>query len=292
MSRPSPRCAVAAVAALALIAALGACSPGNESPRFLGKERVAVVLHNDLPGVSYSNNYRRSGIDFLIYEHLKKVTKTQFSDPGDVSSSERIHKLLKEDADLVIASFSITKDRMSKVDFVGPYLTTRQGFLVGPKNPHIKAEADMRGKRVCTWEGTTSSDVIEEIKDTTGLAPAELDDASDCIEALIKGTTDAVSTDKAILYGFAQLHVENKLRVVREVTVGGPQHYGIAMRKDSRKDCREIAEWMKRYVGTSTWTQDMKTSLPLLAEKEPDWISDYKPNSAAIEARSCRDELG
>ncbi|MFI1934113.1 transporter substrate-binding domain-containing protein [Streptomyces sp. NPDC020330] len=250
------------------------------------------MLHNDLPGVSYNKNYRRSGIDVLLYEHLKKEMKAQFSGPADVSSSERIPKLLSEDADLVIASFSITGDRMRKVDFVGPYLTTRQGFLVGPKNAHIKTDADMRGKRVCTWEGTTSTDVVEEIKDTTGLAPVELDDASDCIEALIGGRTDAVSTDKAILYGFAELHVEDRLSVVRGVEVGGPQHYGVAMRKDSREDCRKIAAWMKKYVGTSTWTQDMKTSLPLLVTKEPDWISDYKPNPAAIDARSCRDKLG
>ncbi|MFF3286729.1 transporter substrate-binding domain-containing protein [Streptomyces sp. NPDC003023] len=281
----------AVVASLAVLVNLAACSSQDPKPKFLGVDRVTVAMHNDLPGLSYSSNYDRSGLDFLLLQHIQDELDVSFSEPVDVSSDDRVTQLLKRKADMTIASFSITADRMDLVDFVGPYLTTRQGFLVGPKSPAVDTMDDLRGSRVCTWEGTTSREALDDIKDTAGADPVVLDDASDCIQQLISGQVQAVSTDQAILYGFARQHEDDELRVVPDLTIGAPQHYGIGMPKGHGTDCRRLMAWLKRHVGSSTWIRDVETSLPALTEENRAWISSHKPSSAAIEARSCRDKV-
>ncbi|MEE1931002.1 transporter substrate-binding domain-containing protein [Streptomyces sp. TRM 70351] len=277
-----------AAAALALTAT--ACSGQDAGTEFLGVERVTVAMHNDLPGLGYSSNYDRSGLDYLLYRHLTDHLDVAFSEPADVSSQDRVVQLEGRAADLIIASFSITPDRMEKIDFVGPYLTTRQGFLVDADGSDIREKTDLRGQHICTWEGTTSQDALDDLKETTGVEPHVLDDASDCIEALREDRVDAMSTDQAILYGFARHHAKDGLRVVPGLTIGAPQHYGIGLRKGHREDCRRLTEWLKGYVGSSTWIKDVEVSLPKLVDEDPGWISTHKPNGAAIDARSCRDE--
>ncbi|UYQ65821.1 transporter substrate-binding domain-containing protein [Streptomyces peucetius] len=278
-------------AAMTVLAGLAACSSEEPEPEFLGVERITVAMHNDLPGVSYSSNYDRSGLDFLVLQHIQEELDVAFSEPVDVSSGDRVTQLLERKADMTIASFSITAERMDLIDFVGPYLKTRQGFLVGPQGAGAERLSDLRGSRICTWQGTTSREALEGIRKTVGADPVTLTDASDCIEQLISGQVQAVSTDQAILYGFAQRHEKDGLRVVPDVTIGAPQYYGIGLPKGHRADCGKLEEWLKRHVGTSTWIRDVETSLPTLPEENPAWISSHKPNSAEIEARSCRDSI-
>ncbi|MET7873683.1 transporter substrate-binding domain-containing protein [Streptomyces cyaneofuscatus] len=280
------------VVALAVLASFAGCSSAQEPEReFLGVRRVTVAMHNDLPGLSYSANYDRSGLDFLVFRHIEEEIDVDFSEPVDVSSGDRVTQLIERKADMTIASFSITAERMDEIDFVGPYLKTRQGFLVGPDSADVKRLADLRGSQICTWQGTTSVEALQGIKETVGAEPVTLTDASDCIEQLIAGQVKAVSTDQAILYGFARQYEKEGLRVVPDVTIGAPQHYGIGLPKGYTTDCRRLASWLKKHVGTSSWIRDVETSLPTLIKDDPAWISSYKPSAAEIEARSCRDSI-
>lgn len=288
--RLSGRTAGIAVA-VALLVNLASCSSEEPEPEFLGVKRVTVAMHNDLPGISYSENYDRSGLDFLVFQHVEDELDVAFSDPVDVSSGDRVTQLLDHKADMTIASFSITAERMDLIDFVGPYLKTRQGFLVGPESTGVQRLSDLRGRRICTWQGTTSREALEHIRDTVDADPVVLTDASDCLEQLLDGQVQAISTDQAILYGFAGHYKKDRLRVVPDVTIGAPQYYGIGLQKGHRQDCRKLEDWLKRHVGTSTWIRDVETSLPVLTEADPSWISSHKPSATEIEARSCRDSV-
>jgi glutamate transport system substrate-binding protein len=282
-----------AVAAFCVIVAVGltlAVSSGSDEQddTFLGKERISVGMHNDLPGISYEENYRRSGLDQLVLEQIKEGLGIKSASPSNVSSEGRIPALQKGEVDLVIAAFSITPERMKEIDFVGPYATTRQGFLVGPKST-VHELNDFKGEAVCSWEGTTSVATLQEFR-REGIEIKELVDASDCIEALKRGEVQAVSTDQMILYGFARHYAKEGLRVVPGVTIGAPQHYGIGLPKGHRADCLKLREFVKRYVESSDWINDVTTSLPDIPAQEPGWISDYKPSDESIDARSCRDK--
>ncbi|GGW65127.1 ABC transporter substrate-binding protein [Streptomyces xantholiticus] len=278
-------------AAVALLANLASCSSTEPEPEFLGAKRITVAMHNDLPGISYSLNYDRSGLDFLLLQNVQGELDVAFSDPVDVSSGDRVTQLLERKADMTIASFSITAERMDLIDFVGPYLKTRQGFLVGPAGADVQELEDLSGTRICTWQGTTSQEALDGIRDTSGAEPVILTDASDCIEQLLTGQVMAVSTDQAILYGFARHYEKEGLRVVPDVTIGAPQYYGIGLPKGHPADCRKLEAWLKKHVGTSTWIRDVETSLPALTEENRAWISSHKPKPEEIEARSCRDSI-
>ncbi|MEU3266830.1 MULTISPECIES: transporter substrate-binding domain-containing protein [Streptomyces] len=279
------------LAALGLLVTSAACSAPAVEREFLGVKRVTVAMHNDLPGLSYSSNYDRSGLDFIMLQHIEEEIEVPFSEPVDVSSGDRITQLLQGKADMTIASFSITAERMEEIDFVGPYLKTRQGFLVGPGSAEVERLRDLRGSRICTWQGTTSVEALGGIRESSGSDPVVLTDASDCIDQLVEGQVQAVSTDQAILYGFARQYEKEGLRVVPDVTIGAPQHYGIGLPKGHTEDCRRLASWLMRHVGTSGWIRDVETSLPALIKADPGWISSHKPSAAEIEARSCRNSI-
>ncbi|MEN3584503.1 transporter substrate-binding domain-containing protein [Streptomyces sp. ZYX-F-203] len=276
---------------MALVTALAVlCGCAQPDGRFLGVEEVDVATHKDLPGMALFENYTYSGFDnalFLDLEvWLEEREGVQVTRTPDVSSAARIARLQSGDADMVIASFSITPDRMRQIDFVGPYLTTMQGFLVDADS-RIETHADLAGKRVCTWDGTTSRVALGELSEVVSVGAA---DAAECVQKLREGQADAVSTDQTLLYGFAQQERgSGDLRVVPSLTVGAPQHYGIGLAKGHRGDCRRLADWVKDYVGGREWSGNLREALPLLVEEQPDWISSHKPEDDLIDAHSCVD---
>ncbi|MFV0136836.1 transporter substrate-binding domain-containing protein [Streptomyces sp. HMX87] len=278
----------ATAVALAVLVATG-CSSGQADGRFLGAQEIDVATHKDLPGMSLFENYTYSGFDNSLFLDIEKWLEAeegvQVTRSADVSSAARIARIQSGDADLVIASFSITPERMKEIDFVGPYLTTVQGFLVHADSD-IRTHADLAGQRVCTWDGTTSRTVLGELK---GTVPVDGTDADQCLQKLRGGQADAVSTDQVLLYGFAQHENEHDLRVVPDLTVGAPQHYGIGLAKGNREDCLRLAEWLKGYVGGREWQGNFREALHLLVREQPDWISRHKPEDDLVDAHSCVD---
>ncbi|WP_331721032.1 transporter substrate-binding domain-containing protein [Streptomyces virginiae] len=287
------RPAAVALLTVVVLSAAPACTEtgSGSATRFLGTDRVAVAMHKDLPGISYKVGYPRSGFESLLYEHLKDEFEgegTVFGEPTDVSSQDRIPQLTGKPAvvDLTIASFSITGDRMDAIDFVGPYLTTRQGFLVAADGPTIASQSDLTAVEkggVCAWGGTTSKEALE----AYGVTPNLMPDAASCETALADGKVTAISTDQAILYGFAHKHPGWRVEAYK---IGGPQMWGIGMRKGHRQDCHKLVSWLKDYIEDNAWIDDIRSSLPALEEEEPDWPATYKPTAATIDAYSCRDK--
>ncbi|MCZ9347425.1 transporter substrate-binding domain-containing protein [Streptomyces sp. TRM76130] len=160
----------AAVACAALVAT--ACSSGQHDGTFLGVREIDVGMHKDLPGMSLLENYTYSGFDNALFLDLERWLEdevgVQVTRNADVPSAARIAELQSGDADLIIASFSVTPDRMAEIDFVGPYLTTVQGFLV-QADSGIRTHDDLTGKRVCTWDGTTSRVALAGMRNTVSV---------------------------------------------------------------------------------------------------------------------------
>lgn len=275
---------VAACLSLAVVAF--GCAKREAAPGFLGTTRISPAMHNDMPGLSYKTRYPQSGFEVQLLRHIEEWLKVPMTGSADVTSQDRVQLLRGGMADMVVASFSITTDRMKKIDFVGPYVTTRQGFLVGKKGPNIATLDDLRGTTVCTWDGTTSVEQLRKLH----IEPLVLQDVASCVEELRAGRVDAVSTDQMILYGFADRYAAEGLRVVPNLVIGAPQHYGIGLPKGHREDCEQLRDYVKSYVGSSEWVNDIRSSLPKLVEAEPEWTNSYKPSAEAIDARSCRDE--
>ncbi|MGW0533279.1 transporter substrate-binding domain-containing protein [Streptomyces sp. NPDC003032] len=275
--------AVAGLVTAGLVVA-ASCSPEEKAHTFMGTDRLTVAMHNDLPGVSLLDGYTWSGFDYLFAQKLKNEFDVKVA-PVDVATKDRVTALTSDGADLAIAAFSITPERMRKIDFAGPYLTNYQGFLVGKKGAGIRSMNDLRNKRVCAWSGTTNIGPLQGL----GFEVVEMPSAEACLNALVDGEVDAFSTDQLVLYGFAHQYVKENLKVIPDLTVGAPQYYGVGMPKGHRSDCHRLREFIKKYVESNDWIEDIQVSLPEIPKTDPSWASRLKPSAESIEARSCRD---
>ncbi|UQA93609.1 transporter substrate-binding domain-containing protein [Streptomyces halobius] len=275
-------------AALLVLGALTttATGCGASAPESLFADgKVSVGAKNDQPGTGVVRTYKFSGFDITIAKQLLKKVGAE-PDFGIVPSEDRSIVLTKKRKDLVVATFSITVDRMKTLDFVGPYASTYQGVMVRRNDDRIRQPRDLSGKHVCTWPGTTSATTLQGPA-YDGIDVYEAPDASTCIKDLKDTVADAVSTDQMILYGFTQENPD--LKVVPRITFGSANHYGVAMNKGHRADCLRLRDALREYLADNTWSDDFSTSLPSIPKVNANWETDYKPRLETVDALSCRD---
>ncbi|MGH3457070.1 glutamate ABC transporter substrate-binding protein [Aeromicrobium sp.] len=156
--------------------------------------------------------------------------------------------------DLVIASYSITDERRQIVGQAGPYYVTGQQLLVAADDDSIAGPDDLKGKKVCSVTGSTSIATVEE---EYGADPAGFDTYSECVDQLTNGSVDAVTTDGAILLGYAA-EDPDALKVVGEPF--SEERYGIGYSADSPEMCEflngaienafENGDWKKAFDAT------------------------------------------
>lgn len=160
-------------------------------------------------------------------------------------SDNREPFLQSGEVDLVIASYSITDERRQVVGQAGPYYVTGQQLLVG-SDSDIESVDDVKGQEVCSVTGSTSLDNIK----AEGAKPRGFDTYSECVDQVLDGTVDAMTTDGAILLGYAAQHPD-ELKVV-----GDPfseERYGIGYSKDHPEMCQWINDTLTASFEDGTW---------------------------------------
>ncbi|MFT4135511.1 glutamate ABC transporter substrate-binding protein [Microbacterium sp.] len=191
---------------------------------------VKVGVKEDQPNLGYLDptTGERSGFDVDI---ARWVAASLGYDEEDIEftaidSANREQSIINGDIDYYVGTYSITDKRKEQISFAGPYFVTGQGLLVA-------ADSDITGKDdltadtvVCSVTGSTS---IERIKTETEAEPVELSKYSECVDQLKNGQVDAVTTDEAILIGYAAQDPDN-LKVVGEPF--SEERYGIGIKKD------------------------------------------------------------
>lgn len=82
---------------------------------------------------------------------------------GITNGGQRIEFLEQDRVDLVIASFTDTKERREHVSFSLPYFAVAMGAIVN-KDSGIAKESDLMGKRIVIQKGTTMEDYVPKLK--------------------------------------------------------------------------------------------------------------------------------
>ena len=254
---------LAAVAAAVVLAASacgnageddGTTASGNEyevvdSPDFEAGTRMAdlaeagtvkIGVKFDQPGVGFraAGSDTPTGID----PELGKIIAGQLGiEPDKIEWVETISDnrepfLQNGTVDFVIASYSITDERRKVVGQAGPYYVTGQSLLVAKDDDSITGPDDLAGKKVCSVTGSTSIKTVEE---EYGATPAGFDTYSECVDQLKNGSVDAVTTDGAILLGYAA-QAPDELKVVGEPF--SEERYGIGYSKDSPELCQFLTD--------------------------------------------------
>ena len=136
--------------------------------------------------------------------------------------------------DLVLASYSITEERRAVVGQAGPYLVTGQQLLV-PEDSDVESTDDLQDKEVCSVTGSTSLDNAE----AEGMKPVGFDTYSECVEKVLDGTVEAMTTDGTILAGYAAQN-EGELKVVGEEF--SEENIGVGYSQDNPEMCQWIVD--------------------------------------------------
>jgi glutamate transport system substrate-binding protein len=203
-------------------------SPTFDKIKSAGK--VTIGVKQDQPGLGFKDaaTGEYSGFDIEIAKWMAAslgygADKIEFK---PIPSANRESAIQNGDINFYVGTYSITDKRKQQVDFAGPYFITGQGLLVKKDNTTINSEKDLAGKNVCSATGSTP---IQNIKaNFKQTKTTEFDTYSQCVEALKNGQTDAVTTDQAILLGYAAQEPD-ALKVVGQPFT--TEKYGIGLPK-------------------------------------------------------------
>lgn len=221
---------LAATAALALTACAGGAESDQPwevaedvtlegSPTFdamVARGGVSVGIREDQPGLGNLDaaTGERTGFDVDIARWV--AASLGFGEDDieytAVPSANREQAIVNGDIDYMVGTYSITDSRKEQIDFAGPYFVTGQGLLVATDSD-ITSDADLTSDvLVCSVTGSTP---IQNIRDHYDAQTTEFDTYSLCVEQLRQGQVDAVTTDEAILLGYAAQYPD-EIQVVGE----------------------------------------------------------------------------
>jgi glutamate transport system substrate-binding protein len=203
-------------------------SPTFDTMKSSGKVRIGVK--QDQPGLGFKDaaTGEYTGFDIEIAQWVAaslgfSKDKIEFK---PIPSANRESAIANGDIDYYVGTYSITDNRKKLVDFAGPYFVTGQGLLVKKDNTTINSEKDLAGKNVCSATGSTP---IQNIKaNFPSTKTTEFDTYSQCVEALKSGQVDAVTTDQAILLGYAAQEPDSLKVVGQPFTT---EKYGVGLKK-------------------------------------------------------------
>lgn len=248
--------ASAAVLALALAATACGSSDSKDSGSSGGK-KITVGIKFDQPGIGQKTpqGYAGFDVDVATYVAKKLGYSAKQIEWKESKSADRETMLQRGDVDFIAASYSITPERQKKVDFAGPYLLAHQDVLVRADDNSITSPSSLNSKKLCSVTGSTSA---QNVKDT--LAPkAQLQQYpaySACLTGVQNGAIDALTTDDAILAGYAsQAQYKGKFKL------GGfkmtNENYGIGVKKGSDLKAK-INTALESMVSDGSWAAAVK----------------------------------
>ncbi|MED7824804.1 glutamate ABC transporter substrate-binding protein [Streptomyces chiangmaiensis] len=172
-----------------------------------------------------------------------------------IASANRETALQNGQIDYYVGTYTINALRKRLVGFVGPYFMAGQDLLVRKDEQGIDGPEDLDGKRVCSVAGSTPYQRMK--KDYPKAVLVAYDTYSVCVDNLLTYQVDAVTTDDAILIGFAA-KAPDELRVVGRPFSEEPYGIGVPRSDNALRfaldDALEVrmkdGDWKKAFEAT------------------------------------------
>lgn len=270
--------AIAAGSAVALT--MASCGGGGGAGSTTG-DTINIGIKYDQPGLGQKVGEDYKGLDVDVARYVAK----ELGFEGDkvilkeTPSAQRETALQGGQVALIFATYSITDERKQKVSFAGPYFIAGQDLLVRTDNTDITGPDAMNGKTLCSVTGSTPAAKIKKEYATT-VKLFEQDTYSKCVEALVGGTVDAVTTDNVILAGFAaQPQYAGKLKVV-----GKPfstERYGVGLKKGDTELCNKVNTALEKMVSDGSWQKAIDANVGPSGFKVDTSTNPPKPDACA-----------
>ncbi|HEY8374009.1 MAG TPA: glutamate ABC transporter substrate-binding protein [Pseudonocardiaceae bacterium] len=227
-------------------------SPTFDKMKQRGK--VIIGVKEDQPGLGYKDptSGEYSGFDVEIARLVAAQlgfdeSKIEYK---AIPSQSREQAISNGDIDYYVGTYSITDSRKQQISFAGPYFVAGQDLLVRKDDNSITGPESLKGKKVCSVTGSTP---IQRVRSQGLTEPdniVEFQNYSQCVDQLAQGNVDAVTTDDAILMGYAAQEPD-KFKVVGKVF--SEEKYGIGLPKDDKALRDKVNDILQQAIDDGTW---------------------------------------
>jgi glutamate transport system substrate-binding protein len=227
------------------------------SPTFTkikGRGHAIVGVKADQPNLGYKDaNGKRCGFDIEV---ARMVSAQLGFDPDkieykEIPSANRETAIGGGEIDYYVGTYSITDKRKKLVSFAGPYFVAGQDLLVNKADTSMDAGKDaLKGKKVCSVTGSTPIQKVKDESLTEASNISEFKTYSECVSQLLDKKVDAVTTDDAILKGYAA-NAPDELKVV-----GKPfstEKYGIGLPLTDKALRDKVNAGLEASFADGTW---------------------------------------
>jgi len=230
---PLLRAGAAAALLLTVLTRCGTAAAGS----IAGRDALVVGVKSDQPGLGYAPDRRTfRGFEVDAGGYIARHLGAEEVTFREVTSANREAKLDGGEVDLVLASYSITAERSTKVTFGGPYYVAHQDIMVRRGDTRIRTARDMAGMRMCQAAGSVSTErVVEGLRIPARLVPSP--SYSACVTKLLSGEVDVVSSGDLVLAGFAASS-RDRLQIINAPFT--EERYGVGLRKGDIAGCEGV----------------------------------------------------
>lgn len=196
--------ALAGVLALGVLTGCGQSGGSSSGSLESIKERgtIRIGVFSDKPPFGYiDSNGDNQGYDVYL---AKRLAKDLLGDESKVEfvlveAASRVEYLQSNKVDLLLANFTVTKERAEQVDFANPYMKVALGIV--SKDGGITSVDQLKGKTLAVNKGTTAETYFTENYPDINLL--KFDQNTETFQALKDGRADALAHDNTLLFAWA-----------------------------------------------------------------------------------------
>lgn len=240
--------------------ALAACGDSGGASSAPGSgDRLKVGIKFDQPGMGLKAGADYTGFDVDVAKYIaKELGKEGSIDYSEAPTPQRETLIKNGQVDYIVGTYSITDKRKADVSFAGPYFVAGQDLLIRANDTTITGPDKLTGKKLCSVKGSTPA---QKVKDTyPQVQLQEYDTYSKCVEELVAGTVDALTTDNTILAGYAsQPQYKGKLKLVGKTF--STEKYGVGLKKGDVEFCNKVKTALEKMISSGAWQQAVDQNL-------------------------------
>lgn len=181
-----------------------------------------------------------------------------------IASANRETALQNGQIDYYVGTYTINDMRKKLVGFAGPYYMAGQGLLVRTDENDIHSPQDLAGKTVCSAAGSTPYQRIA--ADYPKAKLVAYDTYSICVDNLLTYQVDVVTTDDAILLGFAA-KAPDEMKVVGKPFSQEP--YGIGVPRSDNALRFALDDALEANEKNGNWKKAFEATLGLSGAPAP-----------------------
>lgn len=224
--------------------------------------KVVIGVKEDQPGLGYKDptTGEYSGFDIEIAKLI--AAKLGFGEDKiefkTVQSAGREAAITNGDVDYYVGTYTINDKRKETISFAGPYFVAGQDLLVRKDDDSITGKDTLKGKKVCSVTGSTPIQRVRDEQLTEAANIVEFQGYSQCVDKLLTKEVDAVTTDDAILKGFAAQDPD-ALKVVGKTFSEEP--YGVGLPLDDKALRDKVNDILQTAIDDDTWQNIYDTTL-------------------------------